>query len=86
VNKDPASTPPTRGRSGAALVIREWERGHRRKSRKEDAAAAAASDLTAAEGARAEDAALRKAIARSLEDLVPADNTMPMDAKLAWSR
>jgi hypothetical protein len=35
---------------------------------------------------RAEDAALRKAIARSLEDLVPANNALSMDAALAWSR
>jgi hypothetical protein len=61
-------------------------RGRKRKPRKEDAAAVAASDLTDAEAARAEDAALREAIAKSLEDLVPADNSMPMDAALAWSR
>jgi hypothetical protein len=47
---------------------------------------AAASDLADAEAARAEDAALHEAITRSLEDLVPADNAMPMDAELAWSR
>jgi hypothetical protein len=34
--------------------------------KKEDAAAAAASDLAAAEATRAEDAAVREAIARSL--------------------
>jgi hypothetical protein len=34
----------------------------------------------------AEDVALREAIARSLKDLVPADNAMPMDTALAWSR
>jgi hypothetical protein len=60
--------------------------GRKRKPRKEDAAAAAASDLAAVEAARAEDAALCEAIARSLEDLVPADKAMPMDAALAWSR
>jgi hypothetical protein len=38
------------------------------------------------EAARAEDAALREAITRSLEDLVPANNAMPMDVALAWSR
>jgi hypothetical protein len=27
-----------------------------------------------------------EAIAKSLADLVPADNSMPMDAALAWSR
>jgi hypothetical protein len=60
-------------------------RGCKRKSRKEDVAAVA-SDLAAVKAARAEDAALREAIARSLEDLIPIDNTMPMDAALAWSR
>jgi hypothetical protein len=91
VKKEPPSAPPTRGRSGGALVIREGARtssppprGRKRKPRKEDAADA--SDLTAMEAARAEDAALREAIARSLEDLIPADNAMPMDAALAWSR
>jgi hypothetical protein len=49
-------------------------------------AAAAASDLVDAEAARAEDTALREAIAKSFADLVPADNSMPMDAALAWSR
>jgi hypothetical protein len=85
--------PPTRGCSGGALVIREGARtssppahGRKRKPRKEDTAAAPASDLAAAEAARAEDAALREVVARSLEDLVPADNAMMMDAALAWSR
>jgi hypothetical protein len=61
-------------------------RGHKRKPRKEDAAAAAASDLADVEAAQAEDVALHEAIVRSLEDHVPADNSMPMDAVLAWSR
>jgi hypothetical protein len=60
-------------------------RGRKRKPRKEDASAAA-SDLIDAEAARAKDAVLREAIAKSLVDLVPADNSMPMDATLAWSR
>jgi hypothetical protein len=41
------------------------------------------SDLAAVEAARAKDAAVREAIARSLQDLIPADNTLPMDAALA---
>jgi hypothetical protein len=61
-------------------------RSRKRKPRKEDAAAATASHLAAAEAARAEDAALHEAIARSLKDLAPADNAMPMDTRLAWSR
>jgi hypothetical protein len=60
-------------------------RGRKGKPRKEDATTAA-SDLADAEAARAEDAALREVIAKSLADLVPADNSMPMDAALAWSR
>jgi hypothetical protein len=60
--------------------------GRKRKPRKEDAAATAASGLADAEATRAEDAALREVIAKSLEDLVPADNSMPIDAALAWSR
>jgi hypothetical protein len=60
--------------------------GRKRKPRKEDAAAAAASDLADTEAARAEDAAMREALTRSLEYLVPADNAMPMDAALDWSR
>jgi hypothetical protein len=57
--------------------------GRKRKPRKEDAAAAATSGLAAAEAAWAEDAALHKAIAKSLEDLVPTDNSMPMDVVLS---
>jgi hypothetical protein len=57
----------------------------RRKPRK-DAAAKAASDLAEAESARAEEAATAEAIARSLRDTVPADNAMPLDAALEWSR
>jgi hypothetical protein len=34
----------------------------------------------------AEEAAMREAIAKSLADLVPIENSMPMDAALAWSR
>jgi hypothetical protein len=45
-----------------------------------------ASDLADAEAVWTEDAALREAIAKSLADLVPVDNSMPMDAALAWSR
>jgi hypothetical protein len=58
-------------------------RDRKQKPRKEDVAAAAASDLSAAEAARAKDTALREAIVSSLEDLVTADNAMPMDAALA---
>jgi hypothetical protein len=59
-------------------------RGCKRKSRKDDAKAA--SDLANVEAARAEDTAMREAIAKSLADLIPAENAMPMDAALAWSR
>jgi hypothetical protein len=60
-------------------------RGRKRKPKKEDAAAAAASDLAAAEDAWAEDTVVREAITRPLQDLVPVDNALPMDAALAWS-
>jgi hypothetical protein len=59
-------------------------RNRKRKPRKDDAKAA--SDLADAEAARTEEAAMREAVANSLADLVPADNSMPMDAALAWSR
>jgi hypothetical protein len=79
---------PPRRNSGT-LVIREGARTaslpHRHKPRK-DAAAKAASDLAEAEAARAEKAATREAIARSLRDVVPAVNAMPLDAALEWSR
>jgi hypothetical protein len=89
VKKEPASPPPTRGRSSGALVIRDQpsQPGRKRKAaKKEDAAAAAANRLAEEEAKRAEDAAVAEAIARSLNDLVPADNTLPEDAALAWSR
>jgi hypothetical protein len=73
---EPALPPPTRGSSTGALVIREGSRAL------SSPAAAAASDLAAEEAARA---AVAEAIVRSLQDLVPADNALPMDAALAWS-
>jgi hypothetical protein len=59
-------------------------RNRKRKPRKDDAKAA--SDLTNAEAARAVEAAMREAIAKSLADLIPVENSMPMDAALTWSR
>jgi hypothetical protein len=56
----------------------------KRKPRKDDAKAA--SDLADAEAVCAEEAAMREAIAKSLADLIPIENSMPMDAALAWSR
>jgi hypothetical protein len=88
VKQELPSTPPRR--SSGALVIREGARtsspprNRKRKPRKDDAKAA--SELADAEAARAEEAAMCEAIAKSLADLVPADNSMPMDAALAWSR
>jgi hypothetical protein len=88
VKQEPPSAPPRH--SSGTLVIREGARtsspplrGRKRKPRKDDAATASA--LADAETARAEDAALREAITKSLTDLVPADNSMLMDAALAWS-
>jgi hypothetical protein len=59
-------------------------RNRKRKPRKDDGKAAF--ELADAEAARAEEAAMREAIAKLLADLVPVENTMPMDAALAWSR
>jgi hypothetical protein len=42
-------------------------------------------DLAVEEATRAEDGAIREAIARSLNDLIPADNAHPMDAAVALS-
>jgi hypothetical protein len=53
---------------------------------RKDAAAKVASDLAEAEAARAEEAATKEAIKRSLRDIVPAENAMPLDAALEWSR
>jgi hypothetical protein len=57
----------------------------RRKTRK-DNAAKTASELAEEEAAQAEEEATHEAIARSLRDVVPADNAMPLDAALEWSR
>jgi hypothetical protein len=56
------------------------------KATKKDAAHKAASELTEAEARRAEEAATEEAIQRSLRDVVPAENTMPLDVALEWSR
>jgi hypothetical protein len=88
VKQEPPSTPPRC--SSGTLVIREGARtsspprNRKRKPRKDDAKAT--SELADAEAVCAEEAAMREAIAKSLADLVPADNSMPMDAALAWSR
>jgi hypothetical protein len=84
VKKELASPPPTRGRSSGALVIRDQpssspSRGRKRKSSKKEATA---NQLAEEEAHRAEDAAVEDAIARSLKDLVPANNTLSIDATL----
>jgi hypothetical protein len=56
----------------------------RRKPRK-DAAAKAASDLVEMEAVRAEEAATKEAIKRSLCDVIPTENTMLLVAVLEWS-
>jgi hypothetical protein len=89
VKQEPPSAPPRR--SSGALVIHEGARtssplpNRKRKPRKDDATKPA-SDLAEAEAVRAEEAAMREAIARSLRDVVPAENSMPLDAALDWSR
>jgi hypothetical protein len=87
VKQEPPSAPPRR--NSGALVIREGARTvsppRRRKPMKDDAAKAV-SDLAEAEVARADEAATREAIARSLRDVVPAENAMPLNAALEWSK
>jgi hypothetical protein len=87
IKQEPPSAPPRR--NSGALVIHEGARTAsppcRRKPRK-DGAAKAVSDLTEAEAARAEEAATREAIIRSLRDVVPTENAIPLDAALEWSR
>jgi hypothetical protein len=88
VKQEPPSAPS--GRSSGTLIIREGARtsspprNRKRKPRKDDVKAA--SDLADAEAVRAEEAAMREAIAKSLADLVLVENSMPMDAALPWSR
>jgi hypothetical protein len=87
VKKEPPSALP-RHNSGA-LIIREGARTAsppRRRKPKKDAAAKAAFNLAQAEAACAEEAATAEAIARSLRNVVPAENAMPLDAALEWSR
>jgi hypothetical protein len=89
IKQEPPSAPPRR--SSHALIIRDGACtlsppcNHKRKPRKEDATKAA-SDLAEVEAVRAKEEAMREAIARSLRDIVPAENSMPLDAALDWSR
>jgi hypothetical protein len=77
-------------RNSGTLVIREGgartASPPRRRKAKKDAGVKAVSDLAEAEARRAEEAATEEAIQRSLCDVVPAENTMPLDAALEWSR
>jgi hypothetical protein len=77
-------------RNSGALIIREGGARTasplRHRKTKKDAAAKAASDLAEAEAAHAEEAATEEAIKRSLHDVVPAENAIPLDAALEWSR
>lgn len=68
---------PPRGRARAVRPNREPDNGGRARRPRRDEAAAAAAE---------EDAIVEAVMARSLNDLVPADNQLPMDAALAWSR
>jgi hypothetical protein len=87
VKREPATAPH---RNSGALVIRE--RGactalplHRHKATKKDAAHKAASEIAEAEARHAEEAATEEAIQLSLRNIVPTENTMPLDAALEWS-
>jgi hypothetical protein len=87
VKQEPATAPR---RNSGALVIRgggaRTASPLRRRKAKKDAAAKAASDLAETEARRAEEAATEEAIKRSLRDVVPSENAMPLDAALEWSR
>jgi hypothetical protein len=88
VKMEPVTVPR---RNSGALVIREGgarttSPPRRRKATKKDATHKAVSELTVAEARRAEEAATEEAIRRSLRDVIPAENTMPLDAALEWSR
>jgi hypothetical protein len=88
VKKEPATAPR---RNSGTLVIHEGgahtaSPPRHRKAMKKDAAHKAASELAEAEARCAEEAATEEAIQRSLHDIVPAENTMPLDAALEWSR
>jgi hypothetical protein len=87
VKQEPVTAPR---RNSGALIIREGGASTtsppRRRKTKKDVGAKAASDLAEVEARRAEEAATEEAIQRSLRDIVPAENTMPLDAALEWSR
>jgi hypothetical protein len=87
MKKEPVTVPR---RNSGALVIRKGvartASPPRRRKAKKDAATKAASDLAEAEARGAEEAAMEEAIQRFLRDVVPAENTMPLDAALEWSR
>jgi hypothetical protein len=57
-----------------------------RRKRKTKRESAAATDHAAEQDTAAEDTAIREVIVRSLNNLIPADNALPMDAALAWTR
>jgi hypothetical protein len=87
--KEPALPPPTIGRSSGALVIREGgaprhlhratRRGRRRRRTQRP-------QLHPTSPPRKSGGPSTRRSARSLNDLVPTDNALPMDATLAWSR
>ncbi|KAK1684963.1 hypothetical protein QYE76_045811 [Lolium multiflorum] len=88
IKKEPTSPPPARGRSSGALVIRNQpsslQRGRKRKSAKKEAPRRPPTGSP--EERRAGGRRGGEAIAVSLKDLVPADNSLPIDAALEWSR
>lgn len=102
VKPEPESPPRTRGRgrNAGGIVIRERRepsppRGHLRLVRPRRETGSSRRNLRtpkqehddAPAVSEAEEAAILEAVmARSLNDLVPADNALPMDQALAWSR
>ncbi|XP_051229443.2 uncharacterized protein [Lolium perenne] len=92
VKKESDSPPSHRTRDGGGIVIREpsMAQGRRRPKRDHDTSGKRKrkpAKVKVEEADTAEDAAILEAvIARSLHDLVPAENAMPLDQACAWSR
>lgn len=92
VKKEAASPPSTRARGSGGIVIREpsTAQGRLRPKREPDTSGERKrkpAKVKVEEAESAEDAAILEAVmARSLQDLVPAENAMPLDKACAWSR
>nr|XP_051202511.1 uncharacterized protein LOC127316138 [Lolium perenne] len=92
VEMEPPSPPSNRACNGGGIVIREpsTTRGRLLPNREPDTSGERKrkpAKVKVEEANDAEDAAILEAVmARSLQDLVPADNAMPLDQACTWSR